>query len=44
MASGPNTKSVVPGSVVPDGGWSWFVVFASFMIHFIMDGFETDFY
>lgn len=23
---------------VPDGGWGWFVVFASFMIHFINDG------
>ena len=25
-------------SVVPDGGWGWMIVFASFMIHFIMDG------
>ncbi|CAF4416237.1 unnamed protein product [Rotaria sp. Silwood2] len=24
--------------VIPDGGWGWFIVFASFMIHFIMDG------
>lgn len=22
----------------PDGGWGWVVVFASFVIHFIMDG------
>jgi hypothetical protein len=24
--------------VVPDGGWGWVIVFASLMIHFIMDG------
>ena len=22
----------------PDGGWGWVVVFASFVIHFLMDG------
>ncbi len=38
MTSGVKTSSVVPGAVVPDGGWGWVVVFASFMIHFIMDG------
>ncbi|CAF0824295.1 unnamed protein product [Adineta steineri] len=25
-------------SIVPDGGWGWMIVFASFMIHFVMDG------
>jgi len=39
MTSGGNTKSTVPGAIVPDGGWGWIIVFASFMIHFIMDGF-----
>jgi hypothetical protein len=39
MTSGGKTSSAVPGAVVPDGGWGWVVVFASFMIHFIMDGF-----
>ncbi len=38
MTTGGNTKSIVPGAVVPDGGWGWIIVFASFMIHFIMDG------
>jgi hypothetical protein len=38
MTSGSNTKSTVPGAIVPDGGWGWMIVFASFMIHFIMDG------
>jgi len=27
------------GAMVPDGGWGWVVVFSSFMIHFIMDGY-----
>ncbi|CAF3901543.1 unnamed protein product [Rotaria sp. Silwood1] len=38
MTSGGNTNSAVPGAVVPDGGWGWIIVFASLMIHFIMDG------
>lgn len=38
MTSGGNTDSKVPGAIVPDGGWGWVIVFASFMIHFIMDG------
>ncbi|CAF4332007.1 unnamed protein product, partial [Adineta steineri] len=25
-------------SIVPDGGWGWMIVLASFMIHFVMDG------
>ncbi|CAF5148165.1 unnamed protein product, partial [Rotaria sp. Silwood1] len=35
-----NDKKIVPvgGSVVPDGGWGWLIVFSSFMIHFVMDG------
>ena len=40
MTSGGNTKSTVPGAIVPDGGWGWIIVLASFMIHFIMDGFK----
>ena len=28
----------VGGSIVPDGGWGWMIVLASFMIHFVMDG------
>lgn len=28
----------IDNKIVPDGGWGWMVVFASFMIHFIMDG------
>ncbi|CAF2772303.1 unnamed protein product [Rotaria sp. Silwood2] len=38
MTSGGNINSAVPGAVVPDGGWGWIIVFASLMIHFIMDG------
>ena len=38
MTSSSNPKNTTPGSVVPDGGWGWVIVFASFMIHFIMDG------
>ncbi|CAF3800653.1 unnamed protein product [Rotaria sp. Silwood1] len=38
MASGCNTHSTVPGAVVPDGGWGWIIVFASFMLNFIMNG------
>ncbi|CAF1212296.1 unnamed protein product [Rotaria sordida] len=38
MTSGSATNSAVPGPVVPDGGWGWIIVFASLMIHFIMDG------
>ncbi|CAF1215472.1 unnamed protein product [Rotaria sordida] len=38
MTSGGATNSAVPGPVVPDGGWGWIIVFASLMIHFIMDG------
>jgi hypothetical protein len=38
MTTGSNTKSVAPGAVVPDGGYGWIIVFASLMIHFIMDG------
>jgi hypothetical protein len=38
MTSGVNTKSTNPRAIVPDGGWGWIIVFASFMIHFIMDG------
>ncbi|CAF3992389.1 unnamed protein product [Adineta steineri] len=38
MTSGGTTNSAIPGARVPDGGWGWIVVFASFMIHFIMDG------
>ncbi|CAF0779238.1 unnamed protein product [Adineta ricciae] len=33
-----HTKKQSSIYVVPDGGWGWVVVFASFMIHFIMDG------
>lgn len=37
-------KSVVPDTVSPpDGGWGWFVVFASFMIHIIADGITYSF-
>jgi hypothetical protein len=38
MTGGGNTQSKVPGAVTPDGGWGWIIVFASLMIHFIMDG------
>lgn len=39
MTAGGPQGSQVPGAIVPDGGWGWMVVFASLMIHFIMDGF-----
>jgi hypothetical protein len=39
MTASGNTASVVPGAKVPDGGWGWVIVFASLMIHLIMDGF-----
>ena len=32
------TKSSLDTSLAPDGGWGWFVVFGSFMIHIIADG------
>ncbi|CAF4983061.1 unnamed protein product, partial [Rotaria sp. Silwood1] len=38
MANTGNTNSPVSGAVVPDGRWGWIIVFASLMIHFIMDG------
>ncbi|CAF1525281.1 unnamed protein product, partial [Rotaria sordida] len=38
MTSGGNTNNRVSGAITPDGGWGWIIVFASFMIHFIMDG------
>ena len=43
MTSASKTVVSAPLSVVPDGGWGWVIVFASFMIHFIMDGFVTSF-
>ena len=43
MTTGGATKSATPGAVVPDGGWGWIIVFASLMIHFIMDGFVLSF-
>ncbi|CAF2721157.1 unnamed protein product [Rotaria sp. Silwood2] len=39
MASGDNMNSVVSQAVVPDGDWGWVIVFATFMIHFIIHGF-----
>lgn len=30
-----NTSVVVVNRVPPDGGWGWFVVFGSFMIHIV---------
>eukprot|EP00092_Neocalanus_flemingeri_P033997 GFUD01036968.1.p1 GENE.GFUD01036968.1~~GFUD01036968.1.p1 ORF type:complete len:612 (-),score=85.76 GFUD01036968.1:1173-3008(-) len=37
-------KPVVPDTISPpDGGWGWFVVFASFMIHIIADGITYSF-
>ncbi|CAF4151245.1 unnamed protein product [Rotaria sp. Silwood2] len=38
MASGDNMNSVVSQAVVPDGDWGWVIVFATFMIHFIIHG------
>ncbi|CAF1191842.1 unnamed protein product [Rotaria sp. Silwood1] len=38
MTNAGNINSAVPGAVVTDGGWGWIIVFASLMIHFIMDG------
>ncbi len=38
MTSGGTPKGTTPGAIVPDGGWGWIIVFASLMIHFIMDG------
>ncbi|CAF4434536.1 unnamed protein product, partial [Rotaria sp. Silwood2] len=38
MTSDGNMNSVVYGAVVPDGDWRWIIVFASFMIHFIIHG------
>ncbi len=39
MTGGGNLNADVTGALVPDGGWGWVVVFSSFMIHFIMDGY-----
>lgn len=36
--SGANKNTGIVSFVAPDGGWGWVVVFASFSIHFIMDG------
>ncbi|CAF5047060.1 unnamed protein product, partial [Rotaria sp. Silwood1] len=38
MTNAGNINSAVPRAVVIDGGWGWIIVFASLMIHFIMDG------
>ncbi|CAF4610216.1 unnamed protein product, partial [Rotaria magnacalcarata] len=27
----------IDNKIVPDGGWGWMIVLASFSIHFIMD-------
>lgn len=29
-------------AVVPDGGWGWFIVFGSFLCHFIIGGMERS--
>lgn len=38
MAIGVSTGTHLENYKPPDGGWGWVVVFASFVIHFIMDG------
>lgn len=38
MTGGGPSENHVEGAIVPDGGWGWIIVFASLMIHFIMDG------
>ena len=38
MVSHGHSNTNIPNVIVPDGGWGWIVVFASFMIHLIMDG------
>ncbi|KAG1679215.1 Monocarboxylate transporter 12 [Nymphon striatum] len=38
-----NDSSVVSPSSVPDGGWGWVVVFASFIINLISDGIGFSF-
>lgn len=35
---GANKNNGLLSYVAPDAGWGWVVVFASFSIHFIMDG------
>ncbi|CAF1323799.1 unnamed protein product [Rotaria sordida] len=38
MSNNDKNKVSIKAPIVPDGGWGWLIVFASFMIHFVMDG------
>lgn len=38
MTVGVGARSHLENYIPPDGGWGWVVVWASFVIHFIMDG------
>ncbi|CAF1266284.1 unnamed protein product [Rotaria sordida] len=38
MEKNDKEKTSSKEAIVPDGGWGWMVVLASFLIHFIMDG------
>ncbi|CAF3700446.1 unnamed protein product [Rotaria sordida] len=38
MEENDKKKKSSKKAIVPDGGWGWMVVLASFLIHFIMDG------
>ncbi|CAF1278715.1 unnamed protein product [Rotaria sordida] len=38
MEKNDKEKTSNKEAIVPDGGWGWMVVLASFLIHFIMDG------
>lgn len=38
MTVGVSTSPHMENYTPPDGGWGWVIVFASFVIHFIMDG------
>ncbi|CAF1062959.1 unnamed protein product [Rotaria sordida] len=38
MEENDKKKKSSKETIVPDGGWGWMVVLASFLIHFIMDG------
>jgi len=43
LSANSSTQSSTDVATPPDGGWGWFVVFGSFMIHIVADGITYSF-